>query len=487
MVEMNLEIHNSYSQLTGEIPPHVRDLVKNVLTYENDFGAELGQLFNALRNFPKNSPRYFSTLKRIQLLKDTTVVCWYFPNDSFPTGHVNIVRAALEELQIQFKEVDRRTIPTNDLILKWYNRPHQMRYYQDEMVKLGLAEGRGVFVSAVGTGKSLILGYILKQLAVNSLIIVPSVGLGLQLENEMISWFGSHMVETINTKRVRAGKTLKPIRIATVQTLASLQKTKEIQELVHDVSALFVDEIHHAGSASYTNLLKEIDHIYYRFGFTGTFLRNDSKSLDMWGFLSNVLYRYPAHKAIAEGYLTPIEVTVHEMNGRPSRSYPKEYDNNYCTNVDLYMKVKNIVESAGDSEQVLILVKNKDKAGLIFHEYLLAHNIKNAYISGDDKKEVINSTIQAFNEKKIQVLIGSSVIGEGIDVRSTDHLIMCQGGKSEIVIVQAVGRLVRLFEGKKVGRVHDFEFVGARFMVRHLEQRLNIYDRNFECPIFRLS
>jgi superfamily II DNA or RNA helicase len=483
---MNLEIHNSYCRLTGDVPPQTRDFVRQVLTYRNDFGAELGQLFNQLRRFQKNSPFYFKTLKRIKFLQENEEVCW-FKGDSFPTGHLNIVREALREIGSVFSEVDCRKVPTNDFILKWYNRPPTLRYYQEEMVNLGLSEGRGVFVAAVGSGKSLILGYIMKQLAVNSLVIVPSVGLGLQLEKELKSWFGAHLVETINTARVRAGKSLKPIRIATVQTLASLQKTNEIQQLVHDVSALFVDEIHHAGSASYTNLLSEIDHIYYRYGFTGTFLRNDGKSLDMWGFLSNVLYRYPAHKAISEGYLTPMEVVIHDMDGKPSRAYPKEYDNNYCKNPDLYMKVKSIVDSAGPDEQILILVKNKDKAGLVFHEYLNECGIRNAYISGDDKKEVINSTIQAFNDKKIRVLIGSSVIGEGIDVRSTDHLIMCQGGKSEIVIVQAVGRLVRLFEGKTVGRVHDFEFVGTRYMGKHLAKRVEIYARNFECPIKRVS
>jgi superfamily II DNA or RNA helicase len=142
---------------------------------------------------------------------------------------------------------------------------------------------------------------------------------------------------------------------------------------------------------------------------------------------------------------------------------------------------------AGDNEQILILVKNKDKAGKIFHEFLSAYGIENAYISGDDKKEVINETIQAFNEKRVRILIGSSVIGEGIDVRSTDHLIMCQGGKSEIVIVQAVGRAVRLFPGKIKAQIHDFDFINTKYMRKHLAVREDIYKRNFECEINRFS
>lgn len=483
MIDLNID--NSFSFLSGDLTPSVRSLVKEVLTYRNDYGAELNMLFGQLNKAKRynNKGLYGKTLARIKFLKANEVVCWYNEqDDSFPTGHLNIVKRALEKTNSQYQVVDNRDKPTNDVILKWYNKPFTPRYYQKEMIDLGLREGRGVFVAAVGTGKSLVLGYILKELAVNSLVIVPSVGLGGQLENDFKDWFGPHMVETVTTTKVRKKKELKPVRICTVQTLASLQKSGEIHDLVHDVRALFVDEIHHAGSASYTNLLKDLGHVYYRFGFTGTFLRNDGKSLDMWGFLSNVLYKYPAHRAIEEGYLTPIEVLVHQMEGKRSKRYQTEYDNNYCGNPDLLEKVYSICSRAQDS-QILVLVKNKDKAGAIFYDYLKTRGINCYYISGDDKKDVINGTIRAFNEKKIQVLIGSSVIGEGIDVRSTDHLIMCQGGKSEIVMVQAVGRAVRLFEGKTTAFVHDFDFKGTNYMRKHLALRSEIYKKNFECSL----
>lgn len=484
---MILEIHNSFSKLSGPVPDDVREFVRTVLTYRNDIDAELAALFPKL-NFAKrtnNNKMYHVVLAQINKLKANEWVCW-FKDDKFPTGHLNIVKEALKQLNTNYETKDFRKIPPNDLILNWYTRPPEPRYYQREMHEIGMREGRGVFNAAVGTGKSLVLAYLLKEISVVSLIIVPSVNLGLQIEQDFKKWFGSTKVETVTTSNVRKGKRLAPIRVATIQTLASLQKTNEIQSLVHDVKAIFIDEIHHAGSASYTNILHEIDHVYYRFGFTGTFLRNDSKSLDMWGVLSNVLYRYPAFKAIQDGYLTPIKVVVHDLPGRASPSYPKEYDRNYCGGEYLLRKILSIVTETSVDEQVLILVKNKDKSGKIIHEYLNTYAIENAYISGDDKKEVVNATIKAFNEKKVNILIGSSVIGEGIDVRSTDQLIMAQGGKSEIVIVQAVGRAVRLYEGKKVAQIHDFNFSGTKYLRKHLAKREDIYSRNFECEIERV-
>ena len=75
------------------------------------------------------------------------------------------------------------------------------------------------------------------------------------------------------------------------------------------------------------------------------------------------------------------------------------------------------------------------------------------------------------------------MIGEGLDVCSTDHLIMGQGGKSEIVMVQAIGRAIRLFLGKDVAYIHDFSFSGTKFMSKHFKERTNIYRRNFECEV----
>lgn len=476
--------NNSYCQVDSNAPEIVHQTIKKLLTYRNDIDAEKNMLFGKM-NYAKrsgNTKLYNATLGAIKKLEQTEYVCWY--NDfQFPTGHLDLVQDLLKELKISYDFVDERQPVDPYLILPWVNTPHKARYYQQEMIDLCMKTGRGVCESAVGTGKSLVMTYLIKNLAVNSLVVVPSRGLLQQLYVDFECWFGSGKVEMVNSAKVRKGGDMKPIRIITIQSLAALQKSGDLNLLTQDIDALYLDEFHHAGSASYTNLLSEIGHIYYRFGFTGTFLRNDSKQLDMWGFLSHKLYSYPAWKAIDEGYLTPVKLHTYELYGNPKRQYQKEYDANYCGSSVILEKVLDIVSNAKLSEQILILVNKKDKAGKIFFEYLNMHDLEVSYISGDNKKEEINQTIENFNNKKIRILIGSSVIGEGIDVRSTDHLIMCQGGKSEIICVQAVGRAVRLYKDKEVARVHDFNFSNTKYMSKHFEQRLDIYKRNFEPTI----
>lgn len=483
---MKLVVQNSFCKVEGIIHPDVAQLLTQVMTYKNDIEAERGQLFFQMKLAKRNgnNKQFWATKAALAKLEANEYVC-LFKESSFPTGLLNIALEALKALQAPFELQDLRLSPGETAILRWQNNPWEPRYYQNEMIKLGLDAGRGVFEAAVGSGKSLVMAHLIKNISCNSLVIVPSRGLSGQLYRDFCEWFGANNVQLLDAAKIRKLGKPKPISIVTVQSLGSLVKSGDFKKFAWDIDAVYVDEVHHAGASTYTNLLADLEHVYYRYGFSGTFLRNDNKTLEMWSFLSNVLYQYPAHRAIQEGFLTPIQVMMHEMKGHANRNYQKEYDANYCANPELLEKVTSLVGDYGDSQH-LILVNKKDKCGLVIHEYLKSLGIDNSYISGDNDKDEINNTISAFNDKDIRVLVGSSVIGEGIDVRSTDHLHMCQGGKSEITMVQAAGRVLRLYEGKLLATIHDFRFEGSKYMIKHADEREEIYTRNFQCPLIHL-
>jgi len=487
-----LFVRNSFCVLAA-FPTHIMDMVRELLTYEDEsVQHEIKKTFGLIEYYKGKGKKYTRTVyalrSKLDHLKKRQKVCWLTGN-KFPTGHLPMVKDLLESLRFNdWKLEDVRVLPSHSAVFRWRNKPPDPRYYQKEMVALGLHHYRGVFESAVGTGKSLILTLLIKELGVNTLIIVPSSGLQEQLGRSLELAFGSNMVCELKTPDVKKGKKLAPIRLTTVQTLASLQKQGLLRDALHDVDMVMVDEIHHAGAESYTALLPELDHIYFRFGFTGTFLRNDSRTLDMWGFLSNRLYHYPPYQATKEGYLTPVEMHIERLPGVANRDYQKEYDANYCVKVErgrakgaeeLMNAIKRRVEAIPDDEQILILVDRKDQTGKIIHDLLKASGIDNAYISGDDKKEVIADTIESYNKKEIRILVGSTVIGEGIDVHSSQHLILANGGKSPIKLVQAIGRCVRLHPGKKISYVYDFCFEGTCYLEKHCGQRIDTFANHF--------
>ena len=255
--------------------------------------------------------------------------------------------------------------------------------------------------------------------------------------------------------------------MTTTASVSALIRKGYIDGLLDGVQLLILDEMHHAGAKSYTDLLIHAEHIYHRFGFTGTFTRNDEKTLELWSVLSNVVYRYPAHQGMEDGFLTPVQLQLHNVRGYPRKNYHKEYKINYCENEDLFLRVVEICKTH-QNEQILILIKLKSIVGGALSKILQFNGVDHRYICGDNSADEIFESINDFNNHNTRVLIGSSVIGEGIDVQSADHLIMLQGGKSNIAVSQAVGRLVRIHEGKKIGTIHDFSFGGTKYMEKHI-------------------
>lgn len=478
---MILEINNSFCQFKGDLPKKTEDFITKALTYEKDIASEINSLWYQHKNakWKGNTKQCKFILNKIHKLESEKFVC-LFKKGQFATGLLNIVREILTRHKIDVKIKDLREEPEYKGLLKWNNVPHTPRPYQKEMIDKGLEAGRGVFVAAVGSGKTMVAAYIIKKQAVSTLFIVPSTALLQQVTNEFKIWFGGNNVEMLNTKKVRSAKSFKLVKVINIQALAALNKSGDIDKLLKGVESIHIDEAHHIGARSFTDLLPHMDHIYYRYGYSGSFLRTGSDSLSMWSVLSNVLYSYPAHRGIEEGYLTPLEVKVHTLGGEYSRSYPKEYEKNYCGSKELLDKITEIIRKVPEDKQILILVKQKAKGGALIHKHLKLCGIKSVFISGDNTKEEITEGIVKFNEKEIKILIGSSVLGEGVDISATDHLIMAQGGKSEITMTQAMGRAIRLCKGKTLAVVHDFDFKDTKYMKKHTQERLDGYERNFE-------
>jgi len=476
-----LTISNSFCTLGG-FSVKVMESITKLLTYHNQEVSyeirSVRRLMERTKN-TSNTRMVYALRKKLKDLEAREVVC-LLKDNKFPTGLLSMVLATLEELRCIYEVKDTRVVPDYQNILRWYNKPYQPRYYQEDMIALARDHCRGVFESSCGTGKTLVMTYIIKEKAVNTLILVPSRALLEQTHRFLKSAFGKNNIEIVTGDKVRKQKQLKcPIRITTVQTLVALAKDNCLQEFISDIDMLMVDEAHHMGANGFTILLPYTDHIYYKYAWTGTYCRNDSKTLEMYGFISDILYQYTPKQATEEGFLSPVKFIIQNLQGIPNENYMQEYKENYCGSPEILSALYSTLQKIPKDEQILILVDRKETSGEVIHKYLAAQGVDATYISGDNDKKEIADSIEAFNDKEIRVLIGSTVIGEGVDINSTQHLFMLQGGKSIIKTVQAVGRCVRLHPDKTISYVYDFNFVDTNYLEKHCSQRVEIYKTQF--------
>lgn len=484
---MIFKVENSFTSI-AEYSSADKTLIEATLTY---IDAEKEKEKIALIIAIKNAVRYGHSKKagflrdKLEQIGDTKVCL--LKDDKFPTGVLFMVLENLENAHknplfkgrfTKYAVNDIRVKPRGTEIYRLANRFPALRYYQSECVDRAIDANRGTFEVCVGGGKTLIASNIIKRLGVRVLFIVPSSALLEQTARVFSGYFGKSQVQEITTKDVKARKKLKPIRVATVQTLASLNKQGLLSHLVEDVEMLMIDEAHHSGASSYTSLLPKLNHVYYRFNFSGTYTRNDSKIMELWGVCGEKLYKYNAAQAIEDGFLTPVKFKVRSLGGSAANQFHKEYTNNYGSREFLDAIVEEVQGIAKD-KSILILVDRKEAVGHQIRDWLKVSGIVSTYVTGDNSRDEIVEAMELFNEKKIRILIASTILGEGADIRSTDVLILGRGGKSDIAITQAIGRAVRLYPGKKLAQVIDFDFKYSNWMNKHTRMRTENYAEEF--------
>jgi len=466
--KMILQIKNSFSQLI-DFPESTIAEVKQVLTYEDkELAHELKSLHIQLKN-PKSHRHKYFIKNRIKEIGNPSK-CLLAKNNTFPSGLLPQVFDILKQTKSKFTLEDKRQKYSDQIRFKKKKDWPEARPWQDAALSVSESQNRGVFEASVGSGKTLLMASIILQKRVPTLVVVPSLGLIDQTLSEFGELFGKSKVGKLGSKA--------PIIICNIQSLQSEKKKDIIDKTINNSHMLLIDEFHRAGAESYTSLLPKIEHIFYRYGFTGTFLRNDSKTLEMHGVLSNILYKYPPKQAIADGYLTPPEYNIVKIIGDYKNNYQSEYKANYCDGLALRHKIVQLTKLHED-KQVLILVDRKATSGSIIHTALKDAGLDNVYVSGDTKRDGRKKAREDFNAKKFNILVASSVFGEGIDIRSTDVLILANGGKSPIKFVQNIGRAVRLYKGKEIAKIYDFRFKGTKYLEKHLKVRKETFQLNF--------
>ena len=80
-----------------------------------------------------------------------------------------------------------------------------------------------------------------------------------------------------------------------------------------------------------------------------------------------------------------------------------------------------------------------------------------------------------FNNNEIGCLIGTSIIGEGTDLIPVDALIKLNMGASKGMILQNIGRGLRISDTKDSVDIYDVDFTFNETMSRHANIRRNVY------------
>lgn len=426
----------------------INDILDNDKFKSNKAGLlkEKSRLFHVIRGMEKNLTKKL------------------FDGETFPTGLLPKVLKTLDNSKSEYEINDLRKKPK----LKQYtyvlrNAFPQLRYYQKESAKRLLEEHRGIVVKPTGTGKTMTLCRMIWDMGLKVLIITPGKNITDMMMDTLVHFFGKSKVEKLTTK---TGRLKKPINVVNIQALVKIDPT-----VFADVDAAFVDEFHHAAAETYQQVnLNHLKDVYYRIGLTATNFRNDGADVALEAVLSEVLYEYSVQQAFEDGFLVEPEFRVIENKGIKGDSYQDEYKKGIVQNVDRNNIIAELAEEH-KKDSVLILVQQ------IEHGENLQALIPDAvFIHGNTKDRDRKKIMEDYRAGKIKCLIGTSVIGEGVDLPIANVLIMAGGGKAKSQIMQNIGRVLRLYPGKDGAIVYDFTDDDTRWLAEHSILREEIYN-----------
>lgn len=455
MIQVYLD--NSMCSIHGLSPDHFKKLRK-ILSYTDE--SFKGPAYGSYNRF--NRVSYLINKK-----------------GEFPTGLYYLVQEYLDKNRLSRCLEDKRKIPTTGVLEGLGDNMEDLLGYspypeQSEAADAAIRVSRGIIVAPTGVGKSLIAAEIVRKLKVPTLIVVPRLGLKTQLIADLTRAFGYGWVGELGPKGEKRFE-------VTVENVDGLDPKR----LADGFDCVIIDEFHRSAAVTYRSLNnKAWKNIYFKFGLTATPFRNNAEEkLLLESVLSKVIYEVPYATAIEKGYITPMETFFYEippLAPKTGRQKPKAaekflevYKEQIVEREDRNLLIADLTESLLlQDASTLVLVKQIDHGERI-QKILSDRGHDVPFAKGDNKTDQIDNAelVRGFNAREFPVLIGTvGVLGEGIDSRPAEYIILAGGGKSKSAFMQNLGRGFRKFKDKETAKIIMFNDTGHKWFREHFRR-----------------
>jgi len=383
----------------------------------------------------------------------------------FRSGLLSRILEDLKKLDCtpEIKSEDESSLLEVDDTIDKYN----LRDYQKTLANEALKNRRGIIDSPTGSGKTIIMASIVKQLEGKKVVILFNTK---QLVTQTYEFLKDCGIDNLGI--CFGGNFIYgDIMCCTVQSIDKILDTH-----LEDSHALLVDECHEFCKGKTTvPAIQAFESAKYRLGFTGTVPKDPIDLYTLEGAFGPAIKAVSTKDLIDDGKLDKPIIQI--IDNDPSSisdglSYQEVYEDFVVNSSQRNNTIKNIVESIKYSKEdarILILVERLE------HSENLKKLIPDAYfLAGDDDINLRYRIINMFvNDPKPSVLIGTRILQTGVNIEEISHFINARGLKSEISTIQALGRSLR--RNRKTVYVYDFKDNGVKWLSTHANKRIAAY------------
>ncbi len=343
---------------------------------------------------------------------------------------------------------------------------------QRDLIKAMLTSQRGYIEAPTGTGKTIMgLGALSGIGKTNPhLWLCHTKDLMLQT-GKVAERFG------FDVGYVGDGKTQleQDLTIATRQSFIKVTEPRKFTSVI-------IDETHHLTTfnGEYARILDRLYETPIRLGLTATPPPDGTKqSFVLEGYLGPLIERKTMDEWIDTGLLSTARVRVlkspinHGLKDR--RKYADVYREGVVENIPknsmIARKAKEHIQK-GDS--VLIMV-TQITHGELLERLLKSIDVPCKFIYSITEGNAREEVKQALNLKHLKCVISSTIWREGVNIPELNIIINAGGGKTEIPVLQAVGRGLRRTPTKTHLIVYDVFDESHYYLISHFGNRMAIY------------
>ena len=381
----------------------------------------------------------------------------------------------------------------NDIPLYKNNKNYDRRNYQLEAINKILRNKRGIIAAVVGSGKTLIaaatISYLLYKNPKNKVLFVCYDRNILSQSITKFKNYGLNVTQYGDGVKDLSGD----IVVATIQSLTRLEKPRKI---LAPFTICFCDESHHSKSKTSKAILTKLVNANYFIGLTGTPPKTKSLELaELMAVLGPVIFTYGFQRAVNDENIAPVKCIFYKLPYNEEvktqvinrKNYKHIWDKAVCESKQRNKAITDILKHTIIllETPALIYVDRVLHGNEIAENLISNSQIKLCQMYGEDNVVVRDMKKEQLMNDDINVLI-SSVIGEGIDMRTSPVIaVNAAGRKNFIQQIQFLGRIVR--SNKKFGNFRclvDFIDTSHPMLKKHSLERIeNCKDTGSEVVI----
>ena len=380
--------------------------------------------------------------------------------------------------------------------------PFEPYDYQKQAMKVALERQRAILLSPTGSGKSYIIHLAIKywlQLltdgvgypkAGRALVIVPTTS----LVEQMYQDFKDYGQLEKGMHRIYSGKDKNHDSAIVISTWQSIYKLPK--KWFEQFGMIIGDECHGFKSKSLSSIMNKATEAKYKIGCTGTLDGTQTHKLVLEGLFGPVYQvtttkNLQDDKTLAALNISVLALTYSEETRRNAKDYTYQAEIDFLISHEKRNKfIRNLaLDQKGNTLVLFQRVANHGKILFDLIDTKAEEGRKVFFVSGQTEtsdREAIRKIVEKQHGAIIVASLGT--FSTGINIRNLHNIIFASPSKSQIKVLQSIGRGLRKADDGRDTRLFDIadDLRWKRrnnYTLSHSAERIRIYEQeqfNFE-------